>query len=299
MQKTKNAPIANNKGTRANFILSEKLKNSKRFVLANKEKRPISPITNQNIDITNPANFYDYKTALKYLQKTENAEFLGIVLGNIDGSTLCGIDIDECINDNGKISDETLKIVKTINSYTEYSPSKKGLHILTYAKKAGARCKRNDLNFCKSLEIYDCNRYFTLTGNVFLKANIEKRQTEITAFEKRYFPALPMIKALNHTNISEISNLTQKIEYALGKDSKLQALWNGQRYSNDESCNDLGLMSKILYWNGYDIANAIELFKLSPYAAQKDQLHYKKMLRRDYLLRTAQKCLQGVAHGKL
>ncbi len=40
-----------------------------------------------------------------------------------------GIDLDHVIADNGSLSEEAEEIVTMLDSYTEYSPSGKGLHI--------------------------------------------------------------------------------------------------------------------------------------------------------------------------
>ena len=55
------------------------------------------------------------------------ADGVGIVLG----VGLIGIDLDECCNsETGEIDDNALQIVRELDSYTEFSPSRRGLHIL-------------------------------------------------------------------------------------------------------------------------------------------------------------------------
>lgn len=71
-----------------------------------------------------------------------------------------GIDLDGCRQD-GQISPEALKILQSIDSYTEISPSGSGVHMI---------CKGSiDKGFKFSalgVEVYQTRQYFTMTGNM-------------------------------------------------------------------------------------------------------------------------------------
>lgn len=82
-------------------------------------------------------------------------------LGIMFGKSLMGIDIDHVIGPDGKLTQETQDIISTIDSYTEYSPSKTGVHILLFAELPENGRKRHG-----NLEMYDEGRFFTLTGDV-------------------------------------------------------------------------------------------------------------------------------------
>ncbi len=82
---------------------------------------------------------------------------LGIMLGK----SLMGIDVDHVIGADGKFTEEAQWIVETANSYTEFSPSKTGFHILTFGEMPKNARKRNG-----NLEIYGEGRFFTLTGDI-------------------------------------------------------------------------------------------------------------------------------------
>ena len=90
----------------------------------------------------------------------------GTGLGFFLGDGYIGIDID-------KVSDEimeysmdfnaasmTANFLREISTYAEISPSKTGLHFIGKGKVPGER-KRY-----KNLEIYDRDRFFTITGNI-------------------------------------------------------------------------------------------------------------------------------------
>ena len=65
------------------------------------------------------------------------------------------IDIDHCLNDSG-ITDEAKAIIKTLDSYTEISPSGTGIRI--FVKGTIPR------NIKKGIEIYSHDSYVTVTG---------------------------------------------------------------------------------------------------------------------------------------
>jgi putative DNA primase/helicase len=76
-------------------------------------------------------------------------------------SDIIFIDIDHCIKD-GIIEPWALEIVRRFDSYTEFSQSREGLHILTKGAKPIRRCRKAGSPF----EIYDCLRPCYLTGDV-------------------------------------------------------------------------------------------------------------------------------------
>lgn len=266
------------------------IKQDKIFILYNSFKHPISPITGKLIGINSKRHFTDLQTAVKALEKHKIATGVGIILGKTSMGNACAIDIDKCVDKNVKISKEAKKILKLFKgTYAEYSQSGEGLHIIFLGKKKDdCRCKISRYNWCKSLECYDHERYIALTGNVLQpNSSLKNCQSELNAFCDKHIRTnlKPFKNKINYPN---------KLKEGLQKDSKFVQLWNGNRPFKDESRSDLAFMSKLMYWCGYNVNVAIEAFKSSPYAAQKDDLHKLKMKRADYLIRTAKKCLEGV-----
>lgn len=94
---------------------------------------------------------------------------IGIMLGKgLDGYSLVGIDLDHVLIDGSPNKDNIDNIVKTLNSYTELSPSKTGIHILLKVKDEEGilRSKRTEVNG-DSFEFYKADRFFTLTGDKY------------------------------------------------------------------------------------------------------------------------------------
>ena len=106
---------------------------------------------------------------------------LGFVFTDDDPYT--GIDLDKCIDDDGRPTEEAAAIVIGMNSYTEKSPSGRGLHIITRAKlPAGGRKNGR-------VEMYSNGRYFRMTGALSPDGSetIEERQKEVEELHNREF----------------------------------------------------------------------------------------------------------------
>lgn len=90
-------------------------------------------------------------------QKTRRGmEGVGFAFLPDDG--LIGIDLDQVIDDDGVISERAMEIVKACDSYTEFSPSKKGLHVFVLGT---TKTFKSDLI---GVEVYCGAQYFTFTG---------------------------------------------------------------------------------------------------------------------------------------
>lgn len=87
-------------------------------------------------------------------------------VGLIIKPPIIGIDLDHCFDEAGQLLPQARRVVETISSYTELSPSGEGLHILV---KGDADITLGAAGAPKGyhVEIYTQRRYFTFTGKVF------------------------------------------------------------------------------------------------------------------------------------
>lgn len=132
--------------------IPEELKKVKQWVCWDGTKLPKNPYTGGNAQSNNPQTWSDYKTALKAVDKYH---FSGI--GFMFAPPYFGVDLDHCI-DNQDFVDE---FVESLQSYTEYSKSGTGIHIICKGKLPdGARRRGN-------VEMYSERRYFIMTGNAY------------------------------------------------------------------------------------------------------------------------------------
>jgi len=115
-------------------------------------------INGKKASSTNPLHWSSFeKVVYEHLQN----ESYGIGFVFTKDDNLCGIDFDNSLDDNGNIDPTITDKINDFNSYTEISQSGKGFHIICKGEINGNR------NRIGKIEIYDCNRYFALTGNVF------------------------------------------------------------------------------------------------------------------------------------
>ena len=81
---------------------------------------------------------------------------LGFVFSSSDPYT--GLDVDNCVNEEGEIALWALEVARYFDSYTELSVTGSGLHIIVRGDVPNHR--KGDL------EIYSSKRFFTVTGHV-------------------------------------------------------------------------------------------------------------------------------------
>ena len=172
---------------------------------------------------TDPRTWDQFTNALTVLDQCHGGlQGVGICVG----SPYCGVDLDNCLDAEGNLSPFAQDIIRRLQSYTEISPSGKGVRILIKAAKGKKRCRRDDLG----IEIYDHSRYFTITGRhvADTPATIEERQTELDALHAELFPNQVPSPPSDEQPVleledSEILSLARSAANA----EKFRTLWDG------------------------------------------------------------------------
>lgn len=145
-------------------------------------KPPYRPGGRSHAKSTDPTTWTDFPTVLSAYQ-ADGWHGIGLALATDDD--LAGIDLDHCRDpQTGEIEPWAADEVRAFSSYTEVSPSGKGLRIIFRGKLPGKGRKKG------YVEVYDTSRYLTITGH-WLRGTprtIESRQAELDAFLARYFP---------------------------------------------------------------------------------------------------------------
>lgn len=134
----------------------------------------------------------------------------------------CGIDIDHCVND-GVIDPVAQSYINRLSSYTELSPSGKGIRILIKGKKPGGRCRVGNT------EIYDSARFVTITGNHIdgTPLTINERQQELNIIYEELFPPEP-VKVRTEYKKPPVSLADEElISLAASYSDKFKALYEG------------------------------------------------------------------------
>lgn len=150
------------------------LKQLKRWVVRTADKHPHSAYEEDEklgtIDPHEEKYQSEYDNALGALDQTTKYSGLGFVFNYADGIT--GVDFDDCVDPTTlEIRPDILEIIRRADSYTEFSPSRSGIHIFTKGWQFPIDPsqvndeKRREGSKIGDAEIYSGKRYFTVTGH--------------------------------------------------------------------------------------------------------------------------------------
>lgn len=181
-----------------------------------------------------------------------------------------GIDLDNVIDESGALTPVASEIVELMDSYTEYSPGGKGLHILCRTS-LGKMGRRNDRI---GLEMYNHGRFFTVTGRPYGEPkSIQERTEQAEEVCRRYLskPEREDVKPVQKGQIPPVesafenltdSDLWQRM-FDSPKGSTIRALYDGDTsgYSDDHSRADQALVNHLAYWTNCDVERMDRMFR--------------------------------------
>jgi replicative DNA helicase len=237
------------------------------------DKLPLNPHDGTNAKANDPATWGTYEEALRYA-------FENGLRGNVGGigfefaNGYAGIDLDDVFLAGGILKPFADEVVRLMDSYTEYSPSGKGLHILFKLNRPlsefGSRRRNDELG----IEMYDCGRYFTVTGQVYGEAKPIAERTETARKIYDVYLAKSTHKIVKkgplrspERVVSEGADDSELLERMLSSQHgvEIRALFGGDTsgYSGDESRADLALCSYLAFWTNNDTARIDALFRQS------------------------------------
>ncbi len=218
------------------------------------KKRPFNPRTNLPARTNDPTTWGGIEHSLKALA-TGRYNGIGFVFAESDPFT--GTDLDACVAKDGTIASWAQEIITSLSSYTEYSPSKLGVHILTQARLPGAGRKSG------TIEMYATERFFTITTDHIqgTPTTIAERQDTIEALYQR---VAPPVESRDYQNtrggVGSGSALTELPPEA-ANDPLLQQLLRGDTTGFPSPSNaDFVLVLKLLHWTGDNVALTRKLF---------------------------------------
>ena len=122
------------------------------------DKVPYHPVTGIRVDVTKDIGVKPFGAAYHEYTYSKGYDGIGYVLSSQD--TVVGIDLDDCLDERVQLSPMAQAVIKLVDSYSEFSPSGNGIRIFSTAALgdfAGARRG--------SIELYNFNRYLTVTGH--------------------------------------------------------------------------------------------------------------------------------------
>lgn len=266
---------------------NEKIWISWKLVQKAEGERPTKVPVQKNGDFassTDPATWATYD---------EVGENKGVVFEPTVG--IVGIDFDHCVVD-GVITNEAIeKFVRAAKTYTEYSPSGTGLHLLFKStERIDLEANKHHFNNTESVEAYTWGRYFTFTGNVY-KDSKELMEVDSEIFiqllSQLGYPWKRITESVAHTGgtsfLSKDEILTKM--FASKNGEKMRRLYDGNltEYHNDTSNADLNLCLALAFWSNRDFQVMKELWLESPIGKRE-----KTQTRVDYQDRTLNRAIE-------
>lgn len=223
--------------------------------------------TDGTMALANARSTWSSFGAVEYVCREKGFEGIGFMFSKEDD--YIGIDIDKCVDEKGNLTEFATDIIERLDSYTEFSPSGKGIHIIVkgklpdYVKGTGKKSVKY------GLEIYQNGRYFTMTGNRENGNPIHERTDELEEIFEEFFTREELEK---HTNLiinDEIQNteddsVTWERMFNSKSGTEIKAMFNGELIvNNDHSSTDLALCNHLAFWCDKDYIKMDRMFRQS------------------------------------
>lgn len=221
-------------------------------------KIPVDPKTLKDAKANDPSTWATFEEAVAAAARHGLAG-VGIEFA----SGVCGVDLDGVIS-GGQITPEAADIVETMDSYTEYSPSGTGLHILFMGKLPQGRRRKG------AVEMYDAGRFFTVTGETYgAPRELQERTQEAARVHARYIEpqepkqAQESPRAPQRAQESDADIISKMFSSRRGPE--IRKLWAGDlsSYGGDHSRADQALINDLAYWTNGDAGRMDQLFRQS------------------------------------
>ncbi len=220
---------------------------------ANTTKVPVQ-VDGRPASSTDPGTWTDLETALAALPGVQEAAGPGIALG--DG--LVGLDLDGCRKpDTGELAQWAQGLLDRLpGTYAEVSPSGKGVKLwaLTSRPLAHSGRKAGYAGPGTGLELYDRDRYFTVTGEALLgrEGLLADLTEELAALCSEVWPPAPTRApqpVAATLTLADQDLLDRALSARNGPG--VRSLWEGDTSSHgSHSEADLALCSGLAFWAG-------------------------------------------------
>ncbi|MBS4171917.1 phage/plasmid primase, P4 family [Bacillus sp. FJAT-49736] len=259
------------------------LKALPQWILWKSEKRNNKPtkvpyqVNGEMAQANNRRTWSTFATAVKFYLEGDY-DGIGFVFSRQDN--YIGIDIDKCVVD-GKPNTFATEIIDTLDSYTEFSPSGKGIHIIIKGNLPQSVLGTGRKNTKHGLEIYSYGRYFSFTGNRENSNDVYERTDELAKVFEQYFDDSDIQGRVNLAEFEKdeikISNeaLWERIFRSKNGD-EIRSLYNGNLINNDHSASDLALCNHLAFWTGKSATRMDAMFRESSLMRDKwDVIHFR------------------------
>lgn len=253
--------------------------------LDDRGKIPYNPVTKTLAKSNNKNTFHSYQQILPFLSEYYQIDESGKILGGLGLGIFNGysaIDIDDCRDPkSGELSALANDVIQFCSSYTEISPSGKGIRIILKTPTLINKETHYINNRNNGLEIYisdNTNKYVTITGNVLYNNDIA--EIDISYIVDRYMKKNTNQAATIQPTIDAeiLEDVDIKLRNALRYNPRLKELWENKApgSGSNESELDQSLCNSLAFVFEGNYPAIEQAFIKSPYFLSKDDKHVKK-----------------------
>jgi len=226
---------------------------------------------------TKSSTWTNFSAAVSAL-KNNSKKYDGIGFCLSEGTPI-GIDLDHCrcpaFSGIEIIAPWAKDIINKIDSYTEASPSGRGIHIFAYGDKLPAEGRKKG-----DFEIYKSGRYLTITGNHILgtpKDILNRTDVINTVFHDVFGTDTDrgVLKRVQPTANINVRDVLEKA-FISKNGAKIQSLYNGNHSDYpSQSEADLALCAHLAFWLSSDAGAIDQTFRTSGLFRPKwDEKHF-------------------------
>ncbi len=229
-------------------------------------KVPYDAITGRRAKANNPQTWTGYAQAVQALH---TGTYHGI--GYMFQRDYTGIDLDQCVSEDGRIESWARAYLDRLPSYAEYSPSKTGIHILVRGiiPSGTRRPMLGALHPQAAIEMYCERRYFTVTGH-----HVEGTPTVIEACHELLTIYAEITAPIQKKSVydDERDDTAWELSDDALLDKALQArngatfgaLWEGDTSGyGSQSEAEVALCNLLAFWTGKDAYRMDRIFRRS------------------------------------
>jgi putative DNA primase/helicase len=232
------------------------------------DKPPLCVGTRRGASSTNAATWGTFGEALSDYE-SGGLDGVGLVLHRDpaeSGPGLVGVDIDKCRDpETGAVEPWAMEHVRTLDSYTEVSPSRRGLRIFLLGELPAAGRKRG------KFEVYCTGRYVTVTGQHLggTPTAVNERQGPLERVHREVFADRNGAAAVNDRTpdpppCSLADEAVIRVASSGKHGAKFKRLWEGDAAGyGSRSEADLALVNYLAFYVGPDSTRIDCLFRQS------------------------------------
>jgi len=197
-----------------------------------------------------------YETA----EPVRDVDGVGFVFAAED--PFCGIDFDGCV-EGEDINPHVANLMRTLDSYSEFSPSGAGLHVIIRATLNSGRRRTSKTPWGAEFENYDRERFFCFTGRHIpgTPRTINERQAQLEQVRAKMFPVKETPQPAPTVTIAGDDRERLELARRAKNGANFDALYAGRHSYRSASQADQALANLLSFWFGPDPANIDRAFR--------------------------------------